>query len=304
MSFANGVAYAYAFGGTTVSAEDSQIKNAAEVAAEEYANSFTAEQREAIANGLGTSWENAKEQIKESYVSGYIGQMKVEISTALSVGQEMKDATEAAKKEVEELNKQQEQENQNENDNTQPAPEDNTNPAPEENTQGGDDSTEGVTEGEEEVVEENENDNTQPAPGEGTNPAPDEDEYDPNIGEQFQEGEILIEDAQGNVVNDFSANEDTTEVTNAAAEETATVAAPEANATQETAVVVEQPAAVVEETTVEVAPAPVAEETTTTTTTTADFTEDQIAALVEEVYQNTLIQEGEAELEETSGKRR
>ena len=126
MSFANGVAYAYAFGGTTVSAEDSQILNAAEVAAEEYANSFSEEQREAIANGLGTTWENAKEQIKDSYVSGYIGQMKVEISTALSVGQEMKDATEAAKKEVEELNKQQEEENNNENENTQPAPEENT----------------------------------------------------------------------------------------------------------------------------------------------------------------------------------
>ena len=72
--------------------------------------------------------------------------------------------------------------------------------------------------------EEHENENTNPGGGESgsteggegeSQPAPDEEEHDPNIGEQFQEGEILIEDANGNPVNNQ------TEENTQAAEETA-----------------------------------------------------------------------------------
>ena len=173
----------------------------------------------------------------------------------------------------------------------------------EDSTNSGEDT--GITEGEE-PVEENthENENNNPGEGEtgtpeggetGTEPAP-EDEYDPNIGEQFQEGEVLIEDAAGNTVNEF--NDGVLE--GSAAENTVVVEQP---AAAENTVVVEQPAAAVTETAEEAAPAPV-EQPAAEQTTSTEFTEDQIAALVEEVYQNTLIQEGEEELEQTSGKRR
>lgn len=291
MSFANGVAYAYAFGGTTISAEDSQIQNAAEVAAEEYANNFTAEQREAIANGLGTTWENAKEQIKDAYISGYTGQMKVEISTALAVGQEMKDVTEAALAEVEALNAQKQEENAQENassDDAQPAPDEVTEEATNDNN--GDQT---ITEGEE-AVEDNSNstlgDTTSPSEennsgsetgSDDAQPAPDEEvsneEYDPNIGEQFQEGEVLIEDAEGNKVNQGSETVEA-EPTPASEVEVQT------NASEP--VLVEEQIANTE--------VVVQNSTDTPQDASSELSEDEIAALVEEVYQNTIAQEAAA----------
>ena len=207
MSFANAVAYAHAFGGNVPSASDSQIQNAAEVAAENYLDGLSQDEKDAIARGMGTDWENAKAQLKDSYKSGYNSQMEKEISVAISVGEEMKKVTEEAIKDAEEANKNQEavEETQPEQQPTedkeeQPAPE-----QPEDNN-----NNDGITEGEEEVEqtpeqpEENtDNIEEQPAPA----PAPEEEEYDPNIGEQFQEGEELIEDADGNAVEEVVSEE-------------------------------------------------------------------------------------------------
>ena len=160
--------------------------------------------------------------------------------------------------------------------------------------------------------EEHENENTNPGGGEsgsteggeeGTQPAPEEDEYDPNIGEQFQEGEILIEDANGNPVNNQ------TEENTQAAEETAAVqqneqAAPAAEVvttTTENTEVVEETK--VQQGSTEAAPA-ATEPAAEAETTSIEFTEEQIAALVAEVYGQNTFEEGEVELEETSGKRR
>ena len=209
MTFANGVAYAYAFGGNVPSSEDSQIQNAAEVAAENYLDSISESDKEAIANGMGTNWEGARAQLKESYKAGYMSQMKAEIAEAIKSGEEMKRVTEEAKKATEEANKNQESTPATDENKTA---EDENHAAPEEEIETPSDE---IVEGEEEieptpVAPENGNDEAEAAPSEPevdtpvveeTNPAPaEEEEYDPNIGEQFQEGEVLIEDANGNKV--------------------------------------------------------------------------------------------------------
>ena len=250
MSFANGVAYSQAFGGSVPSTSDSQIENAAEVAAENYLDGLSDADKEAIANGMGTSWEAARASLKDSFKSGYMSQMQTEIATAIGVGNEMKAATEAAMKEVEELNKQAE---------------------------------------EEAKKEEEKEDETTPAPGEETG----DEEYDPNIGEQFQEGEILIEDADGNPVNQGEeevVSQDNTMDTQAVE------AAPavEQEAAEQVEAVVETPAVVdtgATEQFVQSAPAEVG----------PTFNID-IEAAVQQAYQQALAQEAaEAEAEATKG---
>lgn len=313
MSFANGVAYSQAFGGSVPSTSDSQIENAAEVAAENYLDGLSDADKEAIANGMGTSWEAARASLKESFKSGYMTQMQTEISTAIGVGNEMKAATEAAMKEVEELNKQAEEEAKQEEE--QPAPSEDQ--EEQENEQGQEEPTPGVEEGEEPVQE-----GEQPAPGEGEQgtpeetPAPEEttgeEEYDPNIGEQFQEGEILIEDANGNPVN--QGGEEVTEpVQEAPVAETGTTetAAPaeEQVAAEQVEVVVETPAVVDVGTTEEFAQAaPVAEATTEAQVqapAAGPAIEIDIEAAVQQAYQEALAQEAAAaEMEESSTKTR
>lgn len=280
MTFANGVAYSQAFGGNVPSTSDSQIQNAAEVAAENYLNGISSADQEAIANGMGTSWANARAQLKEAYKSGYITQMQTEISTAISVGNEMKAATEAAMKEVDELNKGQTEETAETTPETQPSEDENSNTDP------------GIQEGEEAVettpdVQPNEDENTNSddmtndtgagedtpnaAPDESTSEVTGEEEYDPNIGEQFQEGEILIEDADGNKVD------------NGGEVELPVQPAPE----------VEVQSNVVEETKAE----PVVE-------ATPAVEEVDIEAAVEQAYQEALAQEAAAAAEETTEKTR
>ena len=301
MSFANGVAYSQAFGGSVPGTSDSQIENAAEVAAENYLDGLSDADKEAIANGMGTSWEAARASLKESFKTGYMSQMQTEISTAIGVGNEMKAATEAAMKEVEELNKQAEEE----------AKEEETAPSEDqEEEKGGEETTPGIEEGEEQVQ-----DGEEPAPGDGeqgtpddTTPAPEEtpseDEYDPNIGEQFQEGEILIEDAQGNPVDNGGA--DTTEpVQEAPATDTTSTetAAPaeEQVAAEEVTVVVETPAVV---DVGEFAQAAPAAEAQVQAPAQAPISID-IEAAVQQAYQEALAQEAAAaEMEESSTKTR
>ena len=301
MSFANGVAYSQAFGGSVPGTSDSQIENAAEVAAENYLDGLSDADKEAIANGMGTSWEAARASLKESFKTGYMSQMQTEISTAIGVGNEMKAATEAAMKEVEELNKQAEEEAKEE----EPAPSED-----QEEEKGGEETTPGIEEGEEQVQE-----GEEPAPGDGeqgtpddTTPAPEEtpseDEYDPNIGEQFQEGEILIEDAQGNPVDNGGA--DTTEpVQEAPATDTTSTetAAPaeEQVAAEEVTVVVETPAVV---DVGEFAQAAPAAEAQVQAPAQAPISID-IEAAVQQAYQEALAQEAAAaEMEESSTKTR
>ena len=301
MSFANGVAYSQAFGGSVPGTSDSQIENAAEVAAENYLDGLSDADKEAIANGMGTSWEAARASLKESFKTGYMSQMQTEISTAIGVGNEMKAATEAAMKEVEELNKQAEEEAKEE----EPAPSED-----QEEEKGGEETTPGIEEGEEQVQ-----DGEEPAPGDGeqgtpddTTPAPEEtpseDEYDPNIGEQFQEGEILIEDAQGNPVDNGGA--DTTEpVQEAPATDTTSTetAAPaeEQVAAEEVTVVVETPAVV---DVGEFAQAAPAAEAQVQAPAQAPISID-IEAAVQQAYQEALAQEAAAaEMEESSTKTR
>lgn len=304
MSFANGVAYSQAFGGSVPGTSDSQIENAAEVAAENYLDGLSDADKEAIANGMGTSWESARASLKESFKSGYMSQMQTEISTAIGVGNEMKAATEAAMKEVEELNKQAEEEAKQ--DEEQPAP---SEEQEDQNEQGQEEPTPGIEEGEEPVQE-----GEQPAPGEGeqetpgeTTPAPEEtpseDEYDPNIGEQFQEGEILIEDAQGNPVE--HGGEETTEPVQEApvTESTVETAAPaeEQVAAEEVSLVVETPAVV---DVGEFAQAAPEAEAQVQAPAQAPFSID-IEAAVQQAYQEALAQEAAAaEMEESSTKTR
>jgi len=293
MSFANGVAYSQAFGGSVPSTSDSQIENAAEVAAENYLDSLSAADKEAIANGMGTSWESARATLKESFKSGYMSQMQTEISTAIGVGNEMKAATEAAMKEVEELNKEAEAENKEEE--SQPAPDEQPEneqeqPAP------------GIEEGEEPVQD----GELQPAPGEQDTPsegqpAPDEsieeDEYDPNIGEQFQEGEILIEDANGNPVNQGEE-----EVVEAPVNET--VPETSAPAEEQVEIVIETPDVVDTGATEEFVQAAPTEEAQVQSPLGSTF-EIDIEAAVQQAYQEALAQEAAtAEMEESATKSR
>ena len=109
MTFANGLAYGSAFGGVSVSTDDGQIQAAADAAAENYLNGLSADEQEAIARGMGTDWASARSQLKDKFISGYMSQMQSEISTAIAVGQEMKQTSDAAIAEMEELNNQEEQ---------------------------------------------------------------------------------------------------------------------------------------------------------------------------------------------------
>lgn len=203
MTFANGVAYSQAFGGNVPSVDDAQIQNAAEVAAENYLNSFSADKQEAIANGMGTSWENAREQLKASYKAGYISQMQTEIATAISVGNEMKAATEAAMAEVAELNEQANEET-NEQANEEAVEVTTESSSVEEGeVEVADEATQSQ---EETTVTQEENTSTQEETTvpqeETTNPNVDE-EYDDNVSEHFEEGEVLIEDANGNTSEEY-----------------------------------------------------------------------------------------------------
>ncbi len=219
MTFVNGVAYAYAFNGAVPTTGDSQIQNAAEVAAENYLNGISAEQQEAIANGMGTDWASARAQLKQCFKDGYFAQMENEISTAIATGEDMKRANDEMRKEIEELNKQEEEKQQEEQqDDQQEQPSEDENQNEDENQddqqQTQDDEYGDVEQGETEPTapsEENQNETGQgedtpaPAPDESTDDStqndttdPSDEEYDDNIGEHFEDGEVLIEDASGN----------------------------------------------------------------------------------------------------------
>ncbi len=301
MTFANAINYITAYAENPnayiPSAEDSQIQNAAEVAAENYLNGISAEDQDAIATAMGTSWANAREQLKDSFISGYTTQIEVEISTAISVGQQQKkDAAEAAAKLQEEIDKLNEQEQTStEEEKTQPSEDETKDDEKVEEETKGDNSSE-VEEGEEvteEKEDEKESEETtpQPAPSEEETK---EEEHDPNIGEQFEEGEILIEDAEGNKVNDVAPAE--TEVSQTETTEVAAPAETEVTQTETQAPVVVETTETQETETV--APAPAETQTSTQE-------EDDLAAAVEQAYQAALAQEAaEAEKDDSKGLRR
>ena len=94
MGFASGVAYMYAFGGGAPSAQDNQIQNNSNSTAEDYLDSISKEEQEDIARGMGVSWADAKEQLRNAYLSGYTSQMQSEISSAIEEGKRIKELTE------------------------------------------------------------------------------------------------------------------------------------------------------------------------------------------------------------------
>lgn len=110
MAFLSGVSFLYAFGnGAAPTAQDSQIQAAANAAAENYLNNISKEHQDAIANKMGTSWENARAQLKNTYISGYTSQMEQFISLAISDGQKIRKLTDEEKAFVEEKNREAEQ---------------------------------------------------------------------------------------------------------------------------------------------------------------------------------------------------
>ncbi len=207
MSFFNGIANLYAYSedendAKAITSSDAQIQNACEVAAENYLNSISQEQREMIAEGLGVSWENAREQLKAAFKEGYVSQMDNEINTAINLGVELRKQVETAYAEnlaAEEAIRQAEQDNsanygaveetpsntpeQNENSGSEedvaPAPEENENSGPE-----GNESSDGNANDEEQ------NDIDPNLSG------------DDNIGEHFEPGEELVEGPDGESVEE------------------------------------------------------------------------------------------------------
>ena len=109
MGFLSGVAFMYAFGGGAPTAQDSQIQAAASAAADNYLNSISKEHQDAIATKMGTSWENARAQLKTTYINGYTSQMEQFISLAISDGQRMRELTDQEKAFVDEQNEKAEQ---------------------------------------------------------------------------------------------------------------------------------------------------------------------------------------------------
>ena len=174
MGFASGVAYMYAFGGGAPSVQDSQIQAAADAAAENYLNSISKENQDAIARGMGTSWENARAQLKSAYMSGYTSQMQSEISSAIAEGQRMKELTEQEKQFVDSENEKAQEDTESQDTPT-------TTP------------DEGITEGEVDIPNE-------PVPGpDGVVPQPEVDPNtnetgDPNIDVQTGEDELPVGD--------------------------------------------------------------------------------------------------------------
>ena len=116
MNFASGVARAQAFANTRLNAEtgiiertgdfnidadqDSQILNAAEVAAESYLSGLSAEEQNAIATGMGMSWTEAREQLKASYKDGYLDRMQTAIDLAIQEGNEQFETTKKAQEDA------------------------------------------------------------------------------------------------------------------------------------------------------------------------------------------------------------
>lgn len=205
MNFASAVARAQAFANTQLNAEtgliertgdfyidadqDTQILNAAEVAAEQYLSGLSIEDQTAIAEGMGMSWEEAKEQLKASYKDGYIDRMQTAIDLAIQEGNEQFETTRAAQEEA--LKKSQESRN-------------------EAVTGTGEASTEPVVEevASEPVVAADTEDEPVVEAGTGDTSANVEEEaevdheYDPNVDVAYGEGEVLIEDANGNPVSE------------------------------------------------------------------------------------------------------
>lgn len=116
MNFASGVARAQAFANTRLNAEtgiiertgdfnidadqDSQILNAAEVAAESYLSGLSAEEQNAIATGMGMTWTEAREQLKASYKDGYLDRMQTAIDLAIQEGNEQFETTKKAQEDA------------------------------------------------------------------------------------------------------------------------------------------------------------------------------------------------------------
>lgn len=88
--------------------KDAQLLNTAEVSAEQYLNALTEEEKSAIAEGMAMSWEDAREQLKESYKKGYIDRMQTAINLAINEGNEQFKITLDAQKKVIEQNKENE----------------------------------------------------------------------------------------------------------------------------------------------------------------------------------------------------
>ena len=116
MNFASAVARMQAFANTKLNEEtgliertgdynldvskDSQIQNAAEVAAENYLNGISQQEKDAIAAGMNTTWENAKEQLKTSYKDGYMERMQEAVKLAIQEGNEQFETTRQAQEDA------------------------------------------------------------------------------------------------------------------------------------------------------------------------------------------------------------
>ena len=125
MNFASAVARMQAFANTKLNEEtgliertgdydldvnkDSQIQNAAEVAAENYLNSLSQAEKDAIATGMNTTWEDAREELKSSYKDGYMKRMQEAVKLAIQEGNEQYETTRQAQEDAIAKNKESEE---------------------------------------------------------------------------------------------------------------------------------------------------------------------------------------------------
>ena len=255
-SFAEGLAYGYAYGDYTVTSDNEQIQAAANAAADNYIDSLSQEERDNIAAALGTSWEDARSQIKDRYVQGYISQIQSEISTAISVGEEMKAASQAAIEQQEALN--------HEEETTATEGEDTTEEERQQAEEASQEATQEATEGEgetsegEESVEETE---TETGTGEDIEDTTEEErqqaeeaaqEAEQETEEEIDEGEVEVpvvegetsdydsEEAARQAAEEEAARQDAEEAARIAAEEEAARAAAEQTAAEQSEVEVSE----------------------------------------------------------------
>ena len=181
---------------------DAQILNAAEVAAENFLNSLSAEEQAIVAAKFGTSWEDARETLKTEYKNGYIEGVQNVVARAIAAGTQEYEVARAARETA--VKKTQESKNE-------AILGDGNSVAEGEQTVVVEEGTPAVVEGESNTVGGGVQPNEEPGGNTGTTGNTD-DEYDPNIDVAYGENEELVVDANGNNVRGAASSTSTSGV--------------------------------------------------------------------------------------------